>query len=57
MTDIVTDRLTEEAEADRPVSRQEGEEQFRHMAEQGDDKLLDGGGLVLTQCEETEWEW
>ena len=28
---------------------------FQHMAEQGDDQLLDEGGS--TQWDETEWQW
>ena len=57
MTEIVTTHLSAEAEHDGPVPRQGWEEQFRRMAEQGDDKLLDGGDLIPTQWEETEWEW
>ena len=43
----------------RPATRarQGWEEQFKRVAELGDDKLLDGGSLVLTQWEEAEWEW
>ncbi|MGB0389699.1 MAG: AbrB/MazE/SpoVT family DNA-binding domain-containing protein [Ardenticatenaceae bacterium] len=37
--------------------RQGWEEQFRLMAEQGDDRLLDGETLSLTKWEEEEWEW
>jgi len=35
--------------------RQGWEEQFRAMAERGDDKLLDGP--IPTKWDETEWEW
>jgi len=57
MTDTVTTCQTEEVEVDGPACRQGWEEQFRRMAEQGDDNLLDGGDLALTQWEETGWEW
>ena len=30
---------------------------FRAMSEAGDDRLLDGEVLLLTEWEETEWEW
>jgi antitoxin MazE len=33
------------------------DEQFRAMAERGDDKLLDGELLRLTEWEQQEWEW
>ena len=52
-----------EVEADRlilrPVAqrRQGWEEQFERMARNGDDKLLDGEPLILTEWEEKEWEW
>lgn len=52
-----------EVEADRLIlrpatgPRQGWEEQFQRMAELGDDKMLDGGDLLLTEWEETEWEW
>ena len=32
-------------------------ESFRKMATNGDDALLDGDLLILTEWEETEWEW
>lgn len=56
MPDIAEAHPTEEAEADGPIGRQGWEEQFRRMAEQGDDKVLDGSDLILTQWEEKEWE-
>jgi antitoxin MazE len=31
--------------------------EMAEMAERGDDVLLDGEPLVLTEWEETEWEW
>jgi len=37
--------------------RQGWEEQFRTMAIQGDDRLLDEGVSSLTRWDETEWEW
>ena len=37
--------------------RQGWDEQFRLMAEQGDDQLLDGDGASLSQWDEEEWEW
>jgi antitoxin MazE len=59
-------RLSEEVELHaapgeliiRPVrSPREGwEEQFRRMAECGDDRLLDGDSS-LTEWDETEWQW
>jgi len=41
----------------RPVSqrRQGWEEQFERMAQNGDDKLIDGEPLILTEWEEKEW--
>ena len=43
----------------RPVyrARYDWESQFRAMAEQGDDKLLNGDVLTLTTWDEDEWEW
>lgn len=38
-------------------SRRGWDEQFRAMAEQGDDRLLDGELFSLTQWDEKEWEW
>ena len=43
----------------RPVAvkaRQEWEEQYRLMAERGDDKLLDGEQIGASSWDE-EWEW
>ena len=42
----------------RPIARrrQGWEEQFERMAQNGDDKLLDGA-LLLTEWEDKEWEW
>jgi antitoxin MazE len=37
--------------------RQGWEEQFRLMAERGDDKLLDEEAVSLSQWDEEEWEW
>ncbi len=37
--------------------RQGWDEQFRLMAEQGDDRLLDGDMPSLTEWDEEEWEW
>ena len=37
--------------------RQGWEEQFRIMAERGDDKLLDGDVLVTTTWDDEEWVW
>ena len=37
--------------------RQDWEEQFRQMAEYGDDALLDDAPLTLTEWEAHEWEW
>lgn len=33
------------------------EEQFKAMAQEGDDQLLDAGVLTLTEWDEREWEW
>lgn len=43
----------------RPVQcpRQSWEEQFRAMAAQGDDRLLDEPLPSLTHWDEEEWEW
>ena len=43
----------------RPVyrARYAWESQFKAMAEQGDDKLLNGDVLTLTTWDEDEWEW
>jgi len=43
----------------RPVkrSRQGWAEQFRLMAERGDDQLVDGDGVALSSWDDTEWEW
>lgn len=38
-------------------ARAHWEEQFRTMAELGDDKLLDDGVMVATTWDEDEWEW
>lgn len=37
--------------------RQGWDEHFQRMAQQGDDHLLDGEALLLTQWEDKEWEW
>lgn len=67
MTTTVTTRLSgemqAEVEADPPIlrsapaRRREWDKQFQQMAEQGDDRILDGGALVLTEWEDKEWEW
>jgi antitoxin MazE len=52
-----------EAQKDRIVIRsarrpREGwEEQFRRMAERGDDRLLDDVPPSLTRFDDEEWEW
>jgi antitoxin MazE len=52
-----------EVEGDRLVIRAPGhpragwDEAFQAMAHQGDDALLDGGGLLPAQWDEKEWEW
>jgi antitoxin MazE len=52
-----------EAQADqiiiRPVRRPRAgwDEQFRAMAERGDDRLLDGDELLPTRWDDAEWEW
>lgn len=33
------------------------EEQFKAMAEAGDDKILDGDVMVPTAWDQEEWEW
>ncbi len=33
------------------------EEAFQAMAETGNDEMLDGGELILTEWDEEEWEW
>ncbi|MDY7079774.1 MAG: AbrB/MazE/SpoVT family DNA-binding domain-containing protein [Chloroflexota bacterium] len=38
-------------------ARRNWENQFQAMAEQGDDKLLDGGVVIPTTWDEEEWEW
>jgi antitoxin MazE len=37
--------------------RQQWDDYFKAMAEAGDDQLLDGEPLTLTEWEESEWEW
>ncbi len=43
----------------RPVqhARQGWEEQFRLMAERGDDQLLDNDIISLSQWDNSEWAW
>ena len=43
----------------RPVlaPRSDWEEQFKAMAAEGDDRLLDEGVSSLTTWDEKEWEW
>jgi antitoxin MazE len=43
----------------RPVrcSRYGWDEEFRLMAERGDDRMLDEVAVSLTQWDEDEWEW
>ena len=38
-------------------ARHNWENQFKAMAEQGDDKLLDGDVVIPTAWDEEEWEW
>ena len=38
-------------------ARHNWENQFKAMAEQGDDRLLDGDVVILTAWDEEEWEW
>lgn len=38
-------------------ARQDWADEFRRMAEQGDDKLLDGDVLAPTTWDQEEWEW
>jgi antitoxin MazE len=33
------------------------QEAFRAMADEGDDKLIDGDSLLVTTWDEEEWEW
>ncbi len=37
--------------------REGWEEQFRLMAERGDDKLFDGDVMLPTEWDMSEWEW
>ena len=37
--------------------RRQWEEYFKAMADAGDDQLLDDEPLLLTDWEESEWEW
>ncbi len=59
----LTDEVELEVQQDRIVihsarrPRQGWEEQFRLMAEQGDDRLLDAEVPSLTRWDEDEWEW
>jgi antitoxin MazE len=52
--DVQQDRIVIRP-ARRP--RADWEAQFRTMAEQGDDRLLDGDELLPTQWDDAEWEW
>lgn len=38
-------------------TRQDWENAFRSMAENGDDELLDKDLLIQTQWDEDEWQW
>ena len=38
-------------------ARHNWENQFKAMAEQGDDRLLDGDVVIPTAWDEEEWEW
>ncbi|MGI4787425.1 MAG: hypothetical protein ACRYFS_01100 [Janthinobacterium lividum] len=40
-----------------PVPRQDWEEQFQRMAENGDDTLLDANVPSLTNWDDADWEW
>lgn len=39
------------------LPRQNWEEQFKSMTQEGDDQLLDGGLVQATEWESSEWEW
>lgn len=43
----------------RPVHpvRHKWDDQFKAMAAQGDDRLLDGDTMALSQWDEEEWSW
>jgi antitoxin MazE len=43
----------------RPAQRPRAgwDEQFKRMAERGDDRLLDADAASLTEWGEDEWEW
>lgn len=41
----------------RRKPREGWDEAFQHMAERGDDRLLDGDAPVPNKWDETEWEW
>ena len=38
-------------------ARRNWEDKFKAMAQQGDDKLLDGDVIIFTAWDEEEWEW
>ena len=38
-------------------ARHNWEDKFKAMAQQGDDKLLDGDVITFTALDEEEWEW
>lgn len=40
-----------------PRARATWDEQFRAMAERGDDRLLWSGALLPNQWDDAEWEW
>ena len=52
--EIESDRLILRSSKGR---RQGWDEQFKRMAQQGDDRLLDGEVLFHTAWEVQEWEW
>ena len=49
--------MDKENETPAHTPRQGWEEQFRQLAESGDDALLDADASSLTEWDETEWEW
>ena len=53
--DVQADHIVIRPAARRP--RSGWDEAFRAMAEQGDDRLLDGDAYTPTRWDEAEWEW
>jgi antitoxin MazE len=50
-------KLPDEENQPNQHPRQNWEEQFRVMAERGDDKLLEITEADLTEWDSEEWEW